>query len=262
MLTPRKVDPYMRSAKPREIVNNFHGRVFNSLNDVAVHVSTGYIFFTDPDYGHEQGFKLRPQLPNAVWRFHPDLSSVQMVADGLAKPNGIAFSPDEKTCFITDTDYIHGDGDRDGHRAGTMCAVPSSPAAALNSSRYAFDVNTEMGVPTLHNRRVFAFADCGAPDGIKCDVDGNVYTGCFDGVHVCPFSLRLPLLTRGQVFAPSGELIGKIVLPPDAQGRQRGCANLVFTEPGKLVILAETTVWEAGIAAVGDPKRHCSARPP
>lgn len=38
--------------------------------------------------------------------------------------------------------------------------------------------------PTLHNRRVFAYADNGVPDGIKCDTLGNVYSGCGDGVHV------------------------------------------------------------------------------
>jgi gluconolactonase len=54
--------------------------------------------------------------------------------------------------------------------------------------RYAFDVmyaDASLQRPTfLANRRTFAFTDAGAPDGIKCDREGNVYAGCFDGVHV------------------------------------------------------------------------------
>jgi len=62
------------------------------------------------------------------------------------------------------------------------------------------------------------------------------------------------LRTNGQVFNPGGLLIGKILLPPDNEGKQRGSANLVFGPPGRLIILSETTVWEARIAAVGDLK--------
>lgn len=67
-------------------------------------------------------------------------------------------------------------------------------------NRYVYDVVrpphgadlTAQG-PTLHNRRVFAFSDGGAPDGIKCDQDGNVYSGCADGVQVRPpFPPSLP----------------------------------------------------------------------
>jgi gluconolactonase len=220
------VDPRNPSAPPRNLLNNFHGRVFNSLNDIALHGPSRTLFFTDPSYGSEQSFKLAPQLPNAVWRFDPRDGSVQMVEDGLKKPNGVVFSPDGGTCYVTDTDFVKGDGDMDGRRAGTIYAYEVRPHAAC-------------GPPVLHNRRVFAFVDCGAPDGIKCDEAGNVYTGCFDGVHV---------------FAPSGLLIGKILLPPATEGKQRGCANLVFAPNGRLIILSETTVWEARIAAVGHLK--------
>lgn len=61
----------------------------------------------------------------------------------------------------------------------------------INPFRYAYDViHSPPGSdhatfpPALTNRRLFAFTDCGAPDGIKCDTQGNVYAGCFDGVHV------------------------------------------------------------------------------
>lgn len=108
------------------IVNHFHGRAFNSINDVCYHRQSKCIFFTDPDYGYEQGFKDRPQLPNAVWRYDLIEEGLSMVADGFKKPNGIVFSPDGLTCYITDTDFIRGDGDMDGQRAATMCGLLSS----------------------------------------------------------------------------------------------------------------------------------------
>ncbi|KAM0789148.1 hypothetical protein ACM66B_003201 [Microbotryomycetes sp. NB124-2] len=102
------------------LLNNFFGREFNALNDVAVHRQSGAIFFTDPDYGIKQGFKNPSQLPNGVWRFMPSSGSLSMVADGIQKPNGIVCSPDGKTCYVTDTDFIHGDGSMDPTRPGTM----------------------------------------------------------------------------------------------------------------------------------------------
>ncbi|ORY75322.1 hypothetical protein BCR35DRAFT_292964 [Leucosporidium creatinivorum] len=201
------------------LVNNFRGREFNALNDVCCHAPTGAIFFTDPDYGLAQGFKGPSQLPNGVWRLMPETGVLSLVADDLKKPNGIVCSPDGKTCYITDTDFIYGDGSMDPTRAGTI---------------YAFDiVGTE--APQLHNKRVFALVDCGAPDGIKVDTEGNVYTGTFEGVDI---------------YAPSGILLGKILLR-DSSGQQGGCANLVFGPAGVLFLLSETSVWAAKIEAIG-----------
>lgn len=90
------------------ILSNYHGRWFNSVNDVMVH-SDGSIWFTDPAYGAEQDIRPRPQLPNQIYRFDPKSGDVRAVADGLGRPNGLCFSPDEETLYITDTDGIHGD---------------------------------------------------------------------------------------------------------------------------------------------------------
>ncbi|RMZ66551.1 gluconolactonase precursor [Pyrenophora seminiperda CCB06] len=101
------------------LVSNFHGRPFNSPNDVVVH-SDGSIWFTDPIYGWEQGIKPQPRLPNQVYRYDPATESIRAIADGLCRPNGICFSPDESTVYITDTDWIHGDGTTDEMRASHM----------------------------------------------------------------------------------------------------------------------------------------------
>ncbi|KAL5114314.1 hypothetical protein ACEQ8H_007789 [Pleosporales sp. CAS-2024a] len=101
------------------LVSDFHGRPFNSPNDVVVH-SDGSIWFTDPIYGWEQGIRPRPRLPSQVYRFDPATKGIRAIADGFGRPNGICFSPDEKTVYITDTDGIHGDGGTDETRASHM----------------------------------------------------------------------------------------------------------------------------------------------
>jgi len=194
-----------RGAPPRALVTNFHGRDFNSVNDVVV-AKDGSIWFTDPCYGNEQDFRQRPKLPNQVYRFNPKSGDIRVVADGFGRPNGISFSPDEKVVYITDTDSIHGDGDKDPLRPATI---------------YAFDIITGSGAPFLTNRRLFAFAAVGFPDGIKCDVHGNVYAGCGDGV---------------EVWNPAGTLIGRILVPG-------GVANFCFGRDGELFLCAEEKLW-------------------
>ena len=95
------------------------GRPFNSVNDVVVH-SDGSIWFTDPIYGFEQGYRPPPSLPNQVYRWCPDTGNIRAVADGFGRPNGICFSPDEKVVYVTDTDRVHGDGSIDDHRVSSM----------------------------------------------------------------------------------------------------------------------------------------------
>jgi len=105
--------------KTRTLINNFHGRRFNSPNDVVIK-RDGTIWFTDPIYGFEQGICPQPQLPNQVYRFEPSNGDIRAVADGFGRPNGLAFSPDEQTLYVTDTDWIHGDGSTDDTRASSM----------------------------------------------------------------------------------------------------------------------------------------------
>ena len=84
------------------VSGNFYGRPFNSVNDVVVH-SDGAIWFTDPVYGFEHGYRPEPSLPVQVYRFVPETGAVRSLADGFVEPNGICFSPDEKTVYVTDT---------------------------------------------------------------------------------------------------------------------------------------------------------------
>ncbi|KXJ96348.1 hypothetical protein Micbo1qcDRAFT_229283 [Microdochium bolleyi] len=193
--------------KTTPVLISFNGRPFNSPNDVVVHPQDGSIWFTDPIYGSEQGFRPPPQLPNQVYRYDPASGSVRAVADGFDRPNGLCFSPDLATMYVTDTGYIHGDGTTSFQRPASI---------------YAFDVISRSGQPFLANRRLFAMADNGVPDGIKTDESGNVYSGCGDGIHV---------------WSPGGVLLGKILIPG-------GVANFCFCRRGEIMALNETRLWQ------------------
>jgi len=108
------------------LADSYHGRLFNSVNDVVTHTD-GSIWFTDPTYGYEQDFREKPQLPCQVYRLDPESGDIRVVADGFGRPNGLCFSPAEDVMYITDTDMVHGDG-VDPTRVGTMydCLVSCS----------------------------------------------------------------------------------------------------------------------------------------
>ena len=91
---------------------------------------------------------------------------------------------------------------------------------------YAFDICSISGGVFLTNRRVFAYAAVGFPDGIKCDVFGNVYSGCGDGI---------------EVWNPAGSLIGRILV-------DGGVANFCFGKDGELFLANEQKLWRVQLA--------------
>ena len=100
------------------VLTSYMGKPFNSVNDVVIH-GDGSIWFTDPSCGHDQGYRPRPCLPDAVYRYDPSTGSVRAVADGFGRPNGICFSSDGETVYITDTDQVR-DRSVDYSRAASM----------------------------------------------------------------------------------------------------------------------------------------------
>ncbi|KAG1768933.1 hypothetical protein EV702DRAFT_713963 [Suillus placidus] len=193
------------------ILDNFLGRQFNSLDDIKILPGTDIMFFTDPTYGWLGGFRPEPMLPSQVYRFDPSTGQVRVVADQFVHPNGIAFTPNGKTAFITDTGIF-------GGFLGTNQTLPATI--------YQFDVDPT--TQSFTNRRVFAYIDSGAPDGIQLDTKGNVYSGCGDGINV---------------WNSKGTLIGKFYINSTS-------AQLIFTKSG-LVILAETAMYVTNIQAHG-----------
>lgn len=104
-----------RGKPPMPLVTGFYGRDFNSPHDVAL-TTDGALWFTDPCLGFEKDFRKKPVLPCQVYRFEPESGDLRVVADGLGRPTGIAFSADESTAYITDTDACRGDGVQDASR--------------------------------------------------------------------------------------------------------------------------------------------------
>lgn len=95
-----RVDP--ATGDRRVVVDAWKGRRFNSPNDVVV-ADDGAVWFTDPSYGHLQGFRPAPEVGDFVYRWDRSNGSIDVVADGFDKPNGIALSPDGSTLYVTDS---------------------------------------------------------------------------------------------------------------------------------------------------------------
>ena len=182
------------------LVDSFEAKQFNSPNDAAVK-SDGTIWFTDPPYGLPRGAR-RELEKNYVFRLDPRTKQVAIVADDFDMPNGLCFSPDERTLYVADS---------------------GKPRHVR-----AFDVSTGN---ELTNGRVFCTIDAGAPDGIRCDEHGRVWSSAGDGVHV---------------FAPDGKLVGKIPVPETP-------TNLCFGgDDGKtLFITAQTSLYAIRVNVTG-----------
>jgi gluconolactonase len=90
------------------LVNNYYGRQFNSLNDVAVNPANGDIYFTDVTYGYLQDFRPAPAIKNQVYRLDAETKALSVVADEQLNCNGITFSPDGKYAYITETGGAQG----------------------------------------------------------------------------------------------------------------------------------------------------------
>lgn len=160
------------------IADHYNGTKLNSPNDVVVK-SDGTVWFTDPNYGimsDYEGYQSDMEQDGCyVYCVNPDTGDIKVVADDFVKPNGLAFSEDEKILYIADSGRSH---DPDGpHHIRALDVADDN---------------------TLSNSRVFCEVNPGVPDGFRVDVQGNVWTSCGDGV-IC--------------FAKDGTALGKIKIP-------------------------------------------------
>jgi len=157
------------------IADKYKGKRLNSPNDVVVK-SDGTIWFTDPPYGilsDYEGYKADQEQDGCyVYCFDPSTGELKVVADDFAKPNGLAFSPDESTLYVSDTGRSHD---------------PNWPAHMR-----MFDVS---GKNNLKNGKVFVDIDSGLSDGFRLDTEGNVWTSAGPCVNV---------------YNPDGVLLGRI----------------------------------------------------
>ena len=189
------------------LAGEWEGKRLNSPNDIVVK-SDGSVYFTDPPYGVQPsapgtprpaGWWTKPipgkeQTAHGVYRLAPD-GGLHLVVDDFALPNGLAFSPDESVLYVDDSAHKH------------IRAFDVRPDGSLGNSRVLLDMASD---------------EPGVPDGLKVDVQGNVFCTGPGGVWVC---------------RADGTLLGRIVLPELP-------ANLGWGEDGSVLFLtARTSVY-------------------
>ena len=168
--THRRVTRTGSDGRLTVVANRYDGRRFNSPNDVVVK-SDGSVYFTDPPFGLAGQAQGKEQEVNGVYRVSPDGSEVALVVSDMERPNGLAFSPDERLLYVDDSARRH---------------------------ILAFDVESD---GSLSGSRVFAVLDsheAGVPDGMKLDVEGTVYCTGPGGVWVLDPSARV----LGRIMPP------------------------------------------------------------
>jgi gluconolactonase len=193
------------------LADKFEGRKLTGPNDVVVK-SDGTIWFSDNGAGtrgNYLGHTASQEHPFRVYRLDPATGVLTVAVGDMARPNGLAFSPDEKRLYVVDTP---GEGPKTTH---------------------VYDVAD--GGTRVANGRVF-FGGDGWADGIRCDTAGNVWCGFSGGAGQDGVA----------VFAPDGDLIGRVLLP-------ERCANVCFggAKRNRLFMAASQSVYALYVEAQG-----------
>lgn len=162
------------------LIDAHEGKRLNSPNDVVVK-SDGSVWFTDPPFGilgNYEGRRADPELGQNVYRLDPETGVARIVADDILGPNGLAFSPDERTLYIVES------------------------RGRPNRKILAYDVGADGA--SIHGKRTLIDAGRGTPDGFRVDVQGNLW---------CGWGMGADDLDGVMIFAPDGTPIGRIALP-------------------------------------------------
>lgn len=175
----RRVTRTERDGSVTILADKYDGKRLNSPNDVVVK-SDGSIWFTDPPYGilfdYEGGLAPMEQDGCHVYRIDGTTGALTRVASDFEKPNGLAFSPDEKYLYIADTGITH----------------------KVNGPKHIRRFEVSADGTKLGKNHIFADCTVGLFDGFRIDSDGRIWTSAGDGVHC---------------YDTDGTLIGKILIP-------------------------------------------------
>lgn len=157
------------------LASHYEGKKLNSPNDVVVK-SDGAIYFTDSEGGlvnaAHGGQDVQRYLDvQGVYRLSPDQSELMLATGDVYYPNGLAFSPDERRMYVNDS------------RKGLIHVFDVDASGELRNGRLCYEMSGE---------------EPGIADGMKVDVEGNVYCTGPAGIHV---------------IDPSGQLMGRLKIP-------------------------------------------------
>ena len=170
----RRLSVLTQGGGKRTLVDNYEGKRLNSPND-ATFKSNGDLYFTDPPYGLPKQYDdSRRELDFCgVYRLSKD-GKLTLLTKEMTRPNGIAFSPDEKTLYVAQSDP----------EAAIWKSFPVKSDGTLGEGKLFYDAteNFKKGLP-------------GLPDGMDVDSKGNIFATGPGGVYV---------------FNPSGKLLGRI----------------------------------------------------
>ncbi|VVT27931.1 Gluconolactonase [Hoeflea sp. EC-HK425] len=193
------------------LAGRFSGKQLNSPNDVVVK-SDGTIWFSDPTYGIDSDYEGNVAVSEIgasnVYRINLD-GTIDAVVTDMVQPNGLAFSVDERLLYVSDTGFTH------------------QPDCKPKIRAYPISADGEM----IGEGHDVAVSESGLFDGFRVDTNGNLWSSAADGVHC---------------FSPSGELLGKILVPEVV-------ANVCFFGPkrNRLAICATTSVYSIYVNARG-----------
>jgi gluconolactonase len=207
----RRVSRLEKDGGKKTLVDSYQGKRLNSPNDV-VFKSGGDMYFTDPPYGMPKRYDdPRRELDFCgVYRLSKD-GQLTLLTRDMTRPNGLAFSPDEKTLYVAQSD----------------------PEKAI---WMAFDVQSD---GTLGSGKVFFDATAwvkagkpGLPDGMKVDRQGNLFATGPGGVHV---------------FAADGTLLGTLDTGvPTANCNWGGDGSVLYITANHHLLRVQTTTKGAG----------------
>jgi gluconolactonase len=186
------------------LAERHEGRRLNSPNDVVC-AADGSIWFTDPPFGilgHYEGQPAPAELPTDVYRWDPSTNTLAVVAGDIQRPNGLAFAPDGRRLYVVE-----------GGVTPRVIRV--------------YDV--EEGRHLVNGRPLVVAEEGGTPDGLRVDVEGNLWVG---------WGMGKEGLDGVSVFSAEGKPIGRIDLP-------ERCANLCFggRHRNRLFMCASTSVY-------------------
>ena len=208
----RRVSRLEPGGGKQTLADSYRGKRLNSPNDAVVH-SSGAIYFTDPPYGLPQGWDdPRRELDFCgVYKLAPD-GVLSLVCDTMTRPNGIAFSPDEQTLYVAQSD-------------------PKAPiwrAFGVASDGTLADGKT--GGRVFFDATTLATTRRGLPDGLKVDAAGNLFATGPGGVLI---------------LAPDGTHLGTLLTG-------QATANCAFGDDGKtLSITADSLLCRVRLATTG-----------